>query len=72
MVVIHHNTRKKMKIIFSIMIDGSRDVSNKNELIIAVQYYDILANKIHTVVFDMIEQNNTTSQKLYETVCELS
>ena len=69
--VIHHDTRKKMKSIFSIMIDGSRDVSNKNELIIAVQYYDIPANKIQRVVFDIIEQNNTTSQKLYETVCEL-
>ena len=44
--VIHHDRRKKMKSIFSIMIDGSRDVSNKMELIIGVQYYDIPANKL--------------------------
>jgi len=50
---------KDMKTICTFMIDFSRDVSNKNQLIIAATIYESEKNKIKRVVFEILEQNNT-------------
>jgi len=62
------NNVKYMRKNCCLLIDGSRDVSNRNELIIAASYYNEESNEIKRVVFEVIEQNNTTAQNLYETL----
>jgi len=52
-------------------IDASRDVANKNELIIAVRYFDPEAHKILDVVYEVIEQNQTKSQQIFESIKNL-
>jgi len=56
---------------FSISIDSSRDISNKNELIIAVRYFDPEKFQIRDVIYEIIEMNQTKSNKIFESTKKL-
>jgi len=57
-----------MKNLCSVSIDSSRDVSNKNELIIACHYYDSDEKQIKHVVYDILEQNQTKSEEIFKAI----
>ena len=63
--------QKYMKNICSLMIDGSRDISNKNELMIAAPFFNEDKNEVKRVVFQIIEQNDTKAKKIYESLKEV-
>ena len=48
------------------MLDFSRDVSNANEFVIAVRYFDEENSKIITTVLEVLEQNQTKSNILFD------
>ena len=68
---IHTLCKKHMTKLCSLMIDCSRDSSNKNELLVASTFYDDNKNEIKRIVFKIIEQNQTKSQVLYQTIANL-
>ena len=55
----------------SIMIDSSRDIQNKNELILAVQYFDDSSKSIKKIVFEILEQNDTKSKQILDSLIEV-
>ena len=61
----------RMRNKFSISIDSSRDISNKNELIIAVRYFDPEKFQIRDVIYEIIEMNQTKSNKIFESTKKL-
>ena len=50
------------------MIDGSRDISNSNELILAVRYFDEEQLRISNAVYDIFEQNQTKATEIYKSI----
>ena len=48
------------------MLDFSRDISNSNEFIIAVKYFDEEKVKFITTVLEVLEQNQTKSEILFQ------
>jgi len=63
--------RKYMSNVCALMVDGSRDISNRNELMIGAAYYNEEKNEIKRTVFEILEQNNTKSQKIYQSLNNL-
>ena len=68
---VQNSCQKYMKKICTLMIDGSRDIGNRNELMIGATFYDSNKNEIKRVIFEIIEQNETKSQKLYDSITKL-
>ena len=60
------NQMKYIKKKASFMLDFSRDISNLNEFIIAVKYFDEEKFKIITTVLEVLEQNQTKSEILFK------
>ena len=48
-----------------------RDISNKNELMIAAPFFNEDKNEVKRVVFQIIEQNDTKAKKIYESLKEV-
>ena len=67
--VITFAIRKKkvrfMKKLYLLMIDHSRDISNKNEFMIATTYFDEILGKIRRTVYIVVEQNKTSGEAAY-------
>jgi len=53
----------KMKKLFSLMLDFSRDISNKNEFMIATCYFDEESAKIMRTVYITVEQNKISGEE---------
>jgi len=70
--VIQRDVNKKIKNMFTLALDHSRDISNKNEFMISVSYLEedpVIS--IRRVVYEICEQNNTSSQESFATIKEL-
>ena len=72
---IEYNIVENMRKIFSISIDGSRDISNKKELMIAVHYFDLDKKKFFMSFMRWSSKTNLkpkTSSKLLKVFFKLT
>ena len=62
---------KLMKKLYSLALDFSRDVSNKNQLLIICHYFDPEYGKIRRTVYDIVEQNLLSGSDSFQTLINL-
>ena len=55
-----------MKQLYTLMIDYSRDCSNKKEFMVATTYFDDNLGKIRRTVYIIVEQNQTSGEESYK------
>ena len=59
---------EKMRQLFSLSLDCSRDCFNVNQFVLAIHYFDEKDLKFMHVVYEIFEQNQTKGEDLYKTI----
>ena len=65
---IEFNVIEKMRQLFSLSLNCSRDCSNVNQFVLAIHNFDEKDLKFMHVVYEIFEQNQTKGEDLYKTI----